>query len=64
MPAASCTFWMLDADFVRNFSGRKLPFMQEIRDGEHSDKLSEKTLNYGEVVQGTHIENILAVSHR
>jgi len=37
-PAASCTFFMLDADFVRSFRGTTLPFYQEIRE-KHSDAI-------------------------
>ena len=64
MPAAaSCTFFMLDANFVRSFRGTTLPFYQEIRE-KHQDAIARVTLDYTVVVNGTHSEKILSVSHR
>ena len=61
----SCTFFMLSADFVRQFSGNNLPFYQEIREKFATEEpLVEVALNYADVVKGTHIETTLAVSHR
>ena len=61
----SCTFFMLSADFVRQFPGKSLPFFQEIRDHFVTDEpLVEVALAYADVVKGTHIETTLAVSHR
>ena len=60
---ASCTFFMLDAQFVRNFPGKRLPFLNEIRKS-NTEAVREVTLNYAEVVSGTHVEKILSVSHR
>ena len=61
----ACTFFMLSADFVRQFPGKSLPFFQEIRDHFVTDEpLVEVSLDYAEVVKGTHIETTLSVSHR
>ena len=61
----SCTFFMLDAAFVRKFPGKNLSFFQEIRDKYTTDEpLVEVALDYADVVKGTHIETALAVSHR
>ena len=61
----SCTFFMLDAAFVRTFPGKSLPFIQEIRDDYTTEEpLVEVALDYADVVKGTHIETTLAVSHR
>ncbi len=38
----SCTFFMLDAAFVRKFPGKSLPFFQEIRDQYTTDVRSSK----------------------
>jgi len=63
--ADSCTFFMLDAAFVRTFPGKSLPFFQEIRDDYTTEEpLVEVALDYADVVKGTHIETTLAVSHR
>ena len=61
--AASCTFFVLDADFVRTFSGNGLPFFQQIRE-EFPEALGEITIDYAEAVQGTHLDRILSISHR
>ncbi|EOD33510.1 hypothetical protein EMIHUDRAFT_229658 [Emiliania huxleyi CCMP1516] len=56
---------MLDAAFVRQYPGKSLPFFQEIRDKYTTDEpLVEVSLDYADVVKGTHIETTLAVSHR
>ena len=61
----SCTFFMLNADFVRKIPGKSLPFFQEIRDDYTTEEpLVEVALDYADVVKGTHIETTLAVSHR
>ena len=61
----SCTFFMLDAEFVRKFPGKSLPFFQELRNNFTADEpLVEVALAYADVVKGTHIETTLAVSHR
>ena len=60
---AACTFWALDADFIRNFEGTKLPFFQQIQHA-HPKALQKVTITWGEVVQGTHIQKILSLSHR
>ena len=57
----SCTFFMLDADFVRNFSGKSLPFFQEIRDNSVEEPFVEVALSYADAVTGTHLESTLAV---
>ena len=63
--AHACTFFMLDAAFVRQYPGKSLPFFQEIRDKYTTDEpLVEVSLDYADVVKGTHIETTLAVSHR
>ena len=54
---------MIKADFVRAFSGEKLPFFQELR-AKHPNALVEVTITYEEVVSGTHVEKILSISHR
>ena len=61
--AASCTFWMIKADFLRTFSGKVLPFLQELR-AAHPSALVEVAISYEEVVRGTHVEETLSVSHR
>ena len=60
---ASCTFCMLDAEWVRAFKGDKLPFFRELR-AEHPRALRQVTITYAEVVQGTHVETTLSLSHR
>ena len=60
-----CTFFMLSANFVRNFPRKSLPFFQELRDNFTADEpLVKVALDYADVVKGTHIETTLAVSHR
>ena len=59
----SCRFYMIKADFIRAYSGVKLPFFQEIR-SKHPEAIVEVTITYAEVVRGTHVEKILSVSHR
>ena len=49
----SCTFFMLSADFVRQFPGKSLPFFQEIRQ-KYPEALVEVTITYTEVVHGMH----------
>ena len=55
----SCTFNFLDANFVRKYTGTKLPFFQELR--KHLIKMK---LTYAEVISGQHVEENLSVSHR
>ena len=59
----SCRFYMIKAEFIRAYSGLKLPFFQEIR-SKHPEAIVEVTITYAEVVSGTHAEKILSVSHR
>ena len=59
----SCRFYMIKAEFIRGYSGLKLPFFQEIR-SKHPEAIVEVTITYAEVVRGTHVEKILSVSHR
>ena len=59
----SCRFYMIKADFIREYSGAKLPFLQEMR-SKHPEAIVEVTITYAEVVSGTHAEKILSVSHR
>ena len=54
---------MIRADFLRTFSGKILPFFQELR-AKHPSAFVEVTISYEEVVRGTHVEKILSVSHR
>ena len=54
---------MIKADFLRTFSGKNLPFFQELR-ADHPSAFVEVTMNYEEVVRGTHVEKILSISHR
>ena len=54
---------MIKADFIRAFSGKKLPFFQELR-AKHPSALVEVTISYEEVVCGKHVEGILSISHR
>jgi len=54
---------MIKADFLRTFSGKNLPFFQELR-AKHPSAFVEVTMNYEEVVRGTHVEKILSISHR
>ena len=54
---------MIRADFLRTFSGKNLPFFQELR-ADHPSAFVEVTMNYEEVVRGTHVEKILSISHR
>ena len=54
---------MIKADFLRTFSGKNLPFFQELR-AKHPSAFVEITMNYEEVVRGTHVEKILSISHR
>ena len=49
----SCRFYMIKADFIRAYSGLKLPFFQEIR-SKHPEAIVEVTITYAEVVSGTH----------
>ena len=54
---------MLEAEFVRKFPGKSLPFFQELRDNFTADEpLVKVALDYADVVKGTHIETTLAVS--
>ena len=59
----SCRFYMIKAGFIRAYSGEKLPFFQEMR-SKHPEAIVEVTTTYAEVVSGTHVEEILSVSHR
>ena len=59
----SCRFWMIKADFLRTFSGKNLPFFQELR-AKHPSAFVEVTISYEEVVRRTHVEKILSISHR
>ena len=49
----SCRFYMIKAEFIRGYSGLKLPFFQEIR-SKHPEAIVEVTITYAEVVSGTH----------
>jgi hypothetical protein len=46
--AAACTFTFLKADFVRAYSGTRLPMLQEMRE-KHPDALEKVTFTYKEV---------------
>ena len=59
----SCTFYVLKAEWLRNFEGRTLPFFSEIRT-KQPDALVEVTISWGDVVKGKYAWKILAVSHR
>ena len=59
----SCRFYMIKAEFIRAYSGAKLPFFQEMR-SKHPEAIVEVTITYAEVVSGTHMEKTLSVSHR
>ena len=54
---------MIKADFLRTFSGKNLPFFQELR-AKHPSAFVEVTISYEEVVRGTHVDEILSISHR
>ena len=54
---------MIKADFLRTFSGKVLPFFQELR-AKHPHAFVEVTITYEEVVRGTHVAKILSISHR
>ena len=54
---------MIKADFLRTFSGKNLPFFQELR-AKHPSAFVDVTISYEEVVRGTHVEKILSISHR
>ena len=54
---------MIKADFLRTYTGKNLPFFQELREN-HREALVEVTISFEEVVRGTHVEKILSVSHR
>jgi hypothetical protein len=54
---------MIKADFLRTFTGKNLPFFQELR-AKHPSAFVEVTISYEEVVRGTHVEKILSISHR
>ena len=54
---------MIRADFLRTFSGKILPFFQELR-AMHPSAFVEVTISYEEVVRGTHVEKMLSISHR
>ena len=63
--ACKTFLFMLNANFVRQFPGKHLPFFQELRDSFIADEpLVKVSLDYADVVKGTHIETTLAVSHR
>ena len=59
---ASCTFWFMSADFVRKYPDKKMPFFQELK-AKHGHELSEMKMTYAEVVNGTHVEETLSISH-
>ena len=59
----SCRFWMIKADFIRTCPDKVLPFFQELRE-KHREALVEVIITYEEVVNGTHVEKILSISHR
>ena len=59
----ACTFWVLEANFIRGFKGTKLPFFQEIQK-THPHALQKVTITWGEVVKGTHMQKLLSLSHR
>ena len=61
--SGGCRFWMIKADFLRTFSGKNLPFFQELR-AKHPSAFVEVTISYEEVVCRTHVEKILSISHR
>eukprot|EP00966_Prymnesium_polylepis_P286577 6619800-Prymnesium_polylepis.1 len=44
----SCRFYMIKADFIRAYSGLKLPFFQEMR-SKHPEAIVEVTITYAEV---------------
>eukprot|EP00900_Chrysochromulina_parva_P018879 jgi/Chrpa1/26993/Chrysochromulina_OHIO_Genome00008865-RA len=54
---------MIKADFLRTFSGKNLPFFQELR-AKHPSAFVEVTISYEEVVRRTYVEKILSISHR
>ena len=58
-----CTFNMIKADWLRAYSGKKLPFFQEVRE-MHPEAIMRVTLSYADVVNGTHTKKMLAISHR
>ena len=60
---ASCTFYMLKADFVRDYPEKQLPFWAEIRE-KHPEAMVEVTITWAEVVSGKHVQNVLSISHR
>ena len=60
---AACTFWVPNANFIRDFKGTKLPFFQEIQK-THPHALQKVTITWGEVVKGTHMQKLLSLSHR
>lgn len=56
-----CTFWFLEADFVRTYSGKNMPFFQDIRE-KYPDKLVQVTLTYLKVITGELVKESLSVS--
>ena len=54
---------MIKADFLRTFSGKNLPFFQDLRE-MHPSAFVDVTIRYEEVVCGTHVKKILSISHR
>ena len=64
-PVDECTFWFLDAEFVRTYqrTSAGLPFFQELQ-RDHPGKLKQVRITYEDVVKGNHFDDSLAVSHR
>ena len=60
---AACTFYVIKVAWLHKYGGKKLPFLQELRD-KHPEALERITITYGEVVCGKHVRDVLSVSHR
>ena len=57
-----CTFWFLDADFIRNSRRLELPRFQELL--LERNALVKSTLSLKDACRGSLVESHLAVSHR
>ena len=57
-----CSFWFVNAEKLRSFTGTTPPMLQELR-RSHPDWLEQRTIDFADGAAGKYVRDTLVVSH-
>ena len=57
-----CSFWFVNAEKLRSFTGMTPPMLQELR-RSHPDWLEQRTIDFADGAAGKYVRDTLVVSH-